>query len=57
MLKIRQMAFGRAFQLSYFFSYNKLAMFAVVAAIYLTGAQLDIKKVTAAVKTGNLTLS
>jgi len=39
------MAFGRAFQLSYFFSYNKLVLLALVTALHITDVNLDVKKV------------
>ena len=49
MKKIRSIAFGRAFQLAYYFSYNKLVMVALVIALYISNTSLDIKKVSAQV--------
>lgn len=46
MQKIRSIAFGRAFQLAYYFSYNKLVMMALVIALYTTNTSLDMKKVS-----------
>ncbi|XP_067949778.1 ATP-binding cassette sub-family C member 4-like [Watersipora subatra] len=43
--KLRSLAFGRAFQLAYYFSYNKLVMLVLATALYLTNSNLNMKMI------------